>query len=81
MKMVFVSNVCVRRFSCVLVLFLLVLCIGLCIHVDLTYWIVYRCSQTVDGRCCCIIVSNFTITIVVVDDNNVTIHLLLPHRS
>ena len=56
MKVVFVSAVCGHRFSCVLVSFPLVLCTGLCIHVDLTYWIVYGCLQNVDGLCCCIIV-------------------------
>jgi len=41
-KVVFVWTVCAHRFSCVLVSLPLVLCTASCIHVDLTYWIVYR---------------------------------------
>jgi len=39
---------CCYRVSCVLVSFPLVLCVGFCIYLYVTYRIVSRCWQTVD---------------------------------
>jgi len=71
MKVVFVSAVCAHRFSCVLVSFPLVLSTGLCTHVDLTYWIVYK------GLLDCAVAVLSTITVVDDndDDDNITIHI------